>query len=80
MLTFVVVAIRRVPPWLGKKKVPLRQDDGTVKQCGRNELIARVIKQLTGVTRKRKQISSHIQVIGGFLREESDSTSLQLRA
>ncbi|KAL8735037.1 MAG: hypothetical protein Q9181_002975 [Wetmoreana brouardii] len=50
------LALRAVPP-VGRKKKLI---DG--KLCGRNEEISMKIKLWTGVERKRKQISSHIQV------------------
>ena len=65
-----MVALRRVPPVLGKMKVEVRLKDGSTKQCGRNEIIALVVEKLTSEPRFRKQISSHIQVINGFLNKD----------
>ena len=56
------IALRCIPP-LGKLKTPLTCKGGIKKPSGRNELISRKIEMLTGVTRVRKQISSHIQVL-----------------
>ena len=71
-LSFVIVAdngiaLRCVPP-MGKYKTPLTCKGGVKKPSGRNELIARKIEMLTGVTRLRKQISSHIQVLKGMIK------------
>ena len=44
-----------------------------MKPCGRNELIARKIFDLTGAVRDRKQISSHIQVIKKFLEVDGNT-------
>lgn len=48
----------------GRKKADL---DG--KPSGGNEFIAKFIVTNTGVKRCRKQVSSHIQVLKGFLSE-----------
>ena len=68
-----LLAIRDIPPVLGKKKLQVRGPDGSMKLCGRNELLSKKIFQLTGILRTRKQISSHIQVIRGFLRKGNNS-------
>ncbi|MCJ1434461.1 hypothetical protein MMC27_003830 [Xylographa pallens] len=51
-------------PRIGRKKTPLMQ-----KSSGRNELLAHKIELLTGVKRTRKQISSHIQVLQGMIKD-----------
>ena len=56
-------ALRDVQP-MGRKK---RMCEG--KLCGRNELISKRIKELTGVDRDRKKVSSHIQVLRGFMND-----------
>ena len=42
---------------------------------GRNEVIGQVIERLTGVRLARKQISSHIQVLTGFMDHSSECKS-----
>ncbi|KAL8703480.1 MAG: hypothetical protein Q9201_003323 [Fulgogasparrea decipioides] len=60
------LALRAVPPVGRKKKVI----DG--KLCGRNEELSKKIKLWTGVERDRKQISSHIQVLRGFMNDNPE--------
>lgn len=60
------IAIRCVPPILGKKKMSIPDGKGGTRLAGRNELISRKIFQLTGQWRFRKQISSHNQVLRKF--------------
>lgn len=48
----------------GRKKYELRG-----KQCGGNEFISYFIERTTGAIRTRKQVSSHLQVLKGFMPE-----------
>ena len=65
-------------PRIGKRKTPLMSENGIQKSSGRNELLSHKIELLTGVKRTRKQISSHIQVLQGMIKDpkcELTSTS-----
>ncbi|KAI4196572.1 MAG: hypothetical protein LQ346_003190 [Caloplaca aetnensis] len=59
-------ALRVIPP-MGRKK---KMQDG--KLCGRNELLMKKILVWTGEERTRKQISSHIQVLKGFMSNDHE--------
>ncbi|KAI4289760.1 MAG: hypothetical protein L6R35_000965 [Caloplaca aegaea] len=61
-------ALIAVPP-MGKSKL-LRGDPP--KLCGRNELLSQRILLWTGELRTRKQISSHIQVLKGFMSDNEE--------
>ncbi|KAA6416295.1 MAG: transcription factor [Lasallia pustulata] len=58
-------ALRAIPP-MGRMQRTLG-----AKACGRNELIAHSIKLWTGKVRKRKQVSSHIQVLKNFMKDNA---------
>lgn len=64
-------ALRYVPP-RGRKK-----EQRGHKLCGRNELLSEKIMLWTGVYRSRKQISSHIQVLKGFMMGNDECESCQ---
>lgn len=69
--TNCTTALRKIPN-LGRKKTPCdpQQCGGSAtKPRGRNEHISHFISRHTGVERKRKQISSHIQVLKGFQKD-----------
>lgn len=53
---------------------PLRRQKDMLygEQKGSNEWISHYIKQMTGITRKRKQISSHIQVLKHFMSDNTE--------
>jgi transcriptional enhancer factor len=55
------IALRRYPR-RGRKKEHLNG-----KQSGGNEFITDYIYKHTGIWRDRKQVSSHIQVLKGFM-------------
>jgi transcriptional enhancer factor len=58
----MVVALENIPK-LGRRKITIGG-----KPHGRNELIGHYIRLATGKERSRKQISSHIQVIKGKMK------------
>jgi len=61
-------AVLKYPP-MGKRKRPAGSAS-TKKLRGRNELISEEIHRLTGETRTRKQISSHIQTLRPKVKED----------
>lgn len=69
-------ALREIPnTGRGKKPCDVRKcGTDETKLCGRNEHISHFIKRLTGVERHRKQVSSHIQVLKAFLRDNAQCT------
>lgn len=77
--TNCTTALRRIPN-LGRKKTPCdpQQCGGSAtKPRGRNEHISHFISRHTGVERKRKQISSHIQVLKGFQKDNDRCKNYQ---
>ena len=71
LLLNCTTALRKIPN-LGRKKTPCdpQQCGGSAtKPRGRNEHISHFISRHTGVERSRKQISSHIQVLKGFQKD-----------
>lgn len=63
-------ALIAVPP-MGRQK---RSMGDPPKLCGRNELLSQKIELWTGEYRSRKQISSHIQVLKGFMSDNDECT------
>ncbi|GAA5833293.1 hypothetical protein JCM11251_005196 [Rhodosporidiobolus azoricus] len=61
----------RLLPRLGRKKLIING-----KACGRNELIGDYILRITGKSRSRKQVSSHIQVLKNMRKDDKDFMSL----
>lgn len=71
LLLNCTTALRKIPN-VGRKKTPCdpQQCGGSAtKPRGRNEHISHFISRHTGVKRNRKQISSHIQVLKGFQKD-----------
>ncbi|KAL8962541.1 MAG: hypothetical protein Q9193_001063 [Seirophora villosa] len=62
------LALIAVPP-MGRQK---RSVGDPPKLCGRNELLSQKIELWTGEYRSRKQISSHIQVLKGFMSDNDE--------
>lgn len=74
LLLNCTTALRKIPN-LGRKKTPCdsQQCGGSAtKPRGRNEHISHFISRQAGVERNRKQISSHIQVLKGFQKDNDN--------
>lgn len=75
-LTDLVPALREIPN-TGRRKRPCDPricGTNETKLSGRNEHIAHFIERYTGEVRKRKQVSSHIQVLKNFQRDNHKCT------
>ena len=67
------VALVKYEP-MGRKK---HAEGPENKLMGRNELIAKHIEEITGEHRSRKQVSSHIQVLKPWVKDDPESRSPQ---
>ncbi|MCJ1479229.1 hypothetical protein MMC13_007914 [Lambiella insularis] len=69
------IALCKVPH-IGKRKTMAFLINKELKSCGRNELLAKTLQLMTGIKRTRKQISSHIQVLQGLIKDPKCKSKL----